>query len=202
VAEVPGQQRAVSDDPAVGGDGAEAPVAVEVFATAMAGEEGAEVAERVRELLRDDARLAPDERGGDWAAPPRVEADGDVVRVAAETARAEVLVMMMAGAGGRRIRVCEYPDLDARERWSRFGSQSAALPEGVEARLVDSWGGPPRLLMPTVAALVIAVSLERMGALVWQASLVLFAALAVAVLWLAGRQARYRVEWYRIEQKT
>ena len=36
----------------------------------MAGEQGAEVAERVRELLRDDARLAPDERGGDWAAPP------------------------------------------------------------------------------------------------------------------------------------
>ncbi|RME70044.1 MAG: hypothetical protein D6776_12205, partial [Planctomycetota bacterium] len=169
--------------------------AVEIFATAMAGAEGAEVAREFERLLGRERQL----RGAETL---RVDADGEVVRVAGELPDPDAVVFMLIAAGGRRVRVFEYPDPQARERWSPFGREAHALPDGVRARPVDAWGPKPRILMPTVAAAAIALSLERLGVLVWQAALALFVLLFVAVLALAGRQSRLRVEWYAIEEAT
>ncbi len=200
------EQQARTDAGEPGGRPAERQV-VEVFGTAMAGRQAGEVAAELERLIAEDARRGPAERGGDWQEKaPQVQVVGeDTVCVAAETAHADVLAMMLLAAGGRRVCVCIYPDRERRGRWSPYAEARdarKALPEGVRARLVDAWGGKPRVLAPLLAALLIALSLERMGVLVWQAAAVLFVSLAVLVLWIAGRQARYRVEWYRIEQET
>ncbi|GIW70605.1 MAG: hypothetical protein KatS3mg102_0147 [Planctomycetota bacterium] len=191
--------QAVAGGGAASGQGRAEPV--ELFALAMAGRSGQEVAAQLRTILGRDALRPPAQRAGDWREPPEVEAAGEMVRVSAVTARPEVLVLMLAGAGGRRIRVCTYPDREALRRWGGFRGDREPLPSGVELRLVGAWGGPPRVLMPTVAAAVIALSLERLGVLVWQAALALFVLLEILVLALAGRAARLRVEWYRLVRK-
>ena len=172
------------------------PVELEVVAEASA----ASGAESVARAVDSTLRFRPPQEA-DWEAGGlRVERSGETVRVAVRTGRADLIVAALAAAGANRIEVRGYPDAASREAWSEFGAKREPAETQFVREVVHVSGGKARVLMPIVAAGLVAVSLERLELLLWPAAAALFVLMLLFVVVTEGRRSRSRVWFVRYDR--
>ncbi len=125
-------------------------------------------------------------------APAGLERRGGRVRLVVDGPPGAALEALLE-AGARGVEVREYPDAAARAAWSDWAGGAGAGFRREETVV----GGRPRLFVPLLATALVALSLERLGALHPVAAALLFLLLALFVLANEARRARLRVRFVR-----